>query len=156
MAKGRKPLPQGIKDARGTSQPCRQKTSTLEVAIIQAVAAPSWLDTKAKKVFKEKANYLTALKILTPLDIDQLAIYADAYSQIITAEKEIKEKGVMVDKYVKGVKCGLTPNPYIKLKLEFIKVVSLIGSNFGFSPVARLRFISPVKDDNQDEFNEFD
>ena len=93
MAKGRKNLPVEVKKLRGTTQPCRDKASEsagAAIARLTDVKPPSWLDSDAKRIFKDKAGQLIALQVLTILDIDLLALYAQSYSLIIEALKKIK------------------------------------------------------------------
>lgn len=154
---GRKAIPDQIKKARGTLQPCRA-TNGGKIATISAVTPPSWLPKEAKKIFKDKCNMLAAYKVLTPLDLDQLAIYANSMSEAMISIEKINTQGrftVIQDDY--GNVINYVANPYIKHLAEQIKVINKLGSEFGFSPASRSSIEkSMVKDDDRDEFSDFE
>ena len=85
MAKGRKPIPDQLKALRGTDQPCRMsgKVDTVDrisdIREITSTKKMKLLPTKrAREIFKSKANQLIGLGILTELDIEHLAVYANS------------------------------------------------------------------------------
>ena len=164
MGKGRKPTPDALKALRGTDQPCRMK-GTIEVSEIKDVT--QILDLKglkiltskrAKDIFIQKANQLIGLKLLTDMDIEQLVIYSHALDTLFTCIKGMKVG--LFDKVYNddGKLKGSIPNPHIKLYREMAEIVNRIGSDFGFSPVARMKLKAekePSKDPLQELFEKF-
>lgn len=160
MAKGRKQLPAEIKKLRGTAQPCREKAAGEGSAIAKLtdVKPPSWLDTMAKKIFKSKAEQLIALNVLTVLDIDMLALYAQSYSLVVEALQKIKEEGKFNTLYNdEGQIIGFVENPYMKVYRDNFDKVQKLAGHFGFSPATRKGILSMVeKKGNKDDFADFE
>lgn len=152
---GRNRLPDNIKKARGTLQKCRME-NTVGLELVEEVKAPTWLTNDAKKIFREKANMLIAYRVLSSLDIDQLAIYSAKMAEIKECQKQIDESGKFSTVYNdEGNIVAFLPNPYIKLQQDAIKVVTAIAPKFGFSPADRKALAAPEKDD-RDEFTDFE
>jgi P27 family predicted phage terminase small subunit len=161
MSKGRKNLPAEIKKLRGTAQPCReQATSGADTALARLTDAkpPAWLDTTAKKIFRSKAEQLIALNVLTVLDIDLLALYAQSYSLIVEALGKIKEEGKFNTLYNdEGQIIGFVENPYMKVYRDNFDKVQKLAGHFGFSPATRKGIISVIdKKENKDDFADFE
>lgn len=154
---GRKPTSDALKNARGTLQPCRSRGDNL-VATVSNVPAPAWLPAKAKKIFLEKANALSLLGVLTALDIDQLALYANARYEVEEAIKIINKQGRFNTLYDDdGRPINVIANPYIKLMNDNIKILLQIGSNFGFSPASRSSITKEMlQKEQEDDFSDFD
>ncbi len=159
MTKGRKNLPAEIKKLRGTAQPCRETTSgDIALARLTDVKPPAWLDTMAKKIFRSKAEQLISLNVLTILDIDLLALYAQSYSLIVEALGKIKEEGKFNTLYNdEGQIIGFVENPYMKVYRDNFDKVQKLAGHFGFSPVTRKSIMSMVeKKENKDDFADFE
>lgn len=159
MAKGRKNLPAEIKKLRGTAQPCREQAAAGDaVARLTEVKPPSWLDTMAKKIFKSKAEQLIALRVLTVLDIDMLALYAQSYSLIVEALQQIKKEGKFNTLYNdEGQIIGFVENPYMKVYRDNFDKVTKLSSHFGFSPATRKSIMSVAdKKEDKDDFADFE
>ena len=154
---GRKPLSDAMKKARGTLQPCRARGDE-QIATISNVPAPAWLPAKAKKIFLEKAEMLSCLGVLTALDIDQLALYANARYEVEEAIKIINKEGRFNSVYDdEGRVIATVANPYIKHMNDQLKVLLQIGSNFGFSPASRSSITKEMKQKEQkDDFSDFE
>lgn len=154
---GRKPTSDALKNARGTLQPCRARGDGM-IATVSNVVAPAWLPSKAKKIFLEKANSLSLLGVLTALDIDQLALYANARYEVEEAIKIINKEGRFNTVYDdEGRVIATVPNPYIKHMNDQIKVLLQIGSNFGFSPASRSSITKEMQQKEQkDDFSDFE
>lgn len=158
MAKGRKNLPAEVKQLRGTAQPCREEQSGSDtVTRLSDVTPPSWLDTMAKKIFKSKAEQLIALRVLTVLDIDMLALYAQSYSLIVEALQKIKKEGKFNTLYNdEGQIIGFVENPYMKVYRDNFDKVQKLSGHFGFSPATRKSILSVAdKKEDKDDFSDF-
>jgi P27 family predicted phage terminase small subunit len=160
MTKGRKNLPAEIKKLRGTAQPCREQATSGDIATerLTDVKPPSWLDTMAKKIFRSKAEQLIALNVLTVLDIDLLALYAQSYSLIVEALGQIKKEGKFNTLYNdEGQIIGFVENPYMKVYRDNFDKVQKLASHFGFSPATRKSIMAMAdKKENKDDFSDFE
>jgi P27 family predicted phage terminase small subunit len=143
--KGRKALPNAVKKLRGTDQPCRMN-ETIDVPAIGSidqvvdVRKLKVLKTRrSKQIFKEKANQLIRLKILTEIDFEQLAIYANSLDMLFDCIDELSKGKFQEVHDENGRVLRFIQNPYLKLYREMIDVVNRIGSDFGFSPVSRMK-----------------
>ncbi len=151
MAKGRKPVPDEIKKARGTDQPCRMHPTikgelVTDITIVlsnQSVAALS--NDRQKQIFVERVNYLMSLKMMEMAYIDQLvdyAVFRDKYEDALIKLDQMG--GDFVKRYDDAGKvCGFVENPYIKLAIKYREIVNRIGSEFGFTPVSRMKLPTP-------------
>lgn len=160
MGKGRKNLPAEIKQLRGTAQPCRENAAgnSTDLARLTDVKPPAWLDTMAKKIFKSKAEQLIALRVLTVLDIDILALYAQSYSMIVEALQKIKDEGKFNTLYNdEGQIIGFVENPYMKVYRDNFDKVQKLSGHFGFSPATRKGIMTMTdKKEDKDDFSDFE
>ena len=146
MTAGRKSLPNEIKKLRGTNQPCRTK-ETIDVPKIGDISQVinvsklKVLKTKrSKQIFKEKANQLITLQILTEIDFEQLAIYAHSLDTLFDCIDNIASSGKFSEVHDEnGRILRFIQNPYLKLYQDMVQICSKIGSEFGFSPVSRMK-----------------
>lgn len=152
---GRKSLPDNVKKARGTLQKCRVVDSS-GIEMLDSIKAPSWLNVSAKKIFRQKALSLIAYRVLSELDIDQLAIYAVKMTEIQDLQKDIEDNGyTMKVKDKKGNEIVII-NPSVKMLKDDIKIVLAIGANFGFSPADRRVLAGSAAKEKDDEFTDFE
>jgi P27 family predicted phage terminase small subunit len=143
-----------IKRLKGTDQPCRMQTNSIELPLMQNVSKISdakklsvLKNKRAKDIFKDKANQLFAIGILSDLDFEQLAIYSNNLDQIFTCISELK-KGMFVERFDEnGNIVGFVQNPYLKLYKELININNKIANDFGFTPLSRQKFTSPQTED---------
>lgn len=155
--RGRPAMPDELKRLRGTDQPCRMSgDSDLEgLNYLDKVASPAWLTTEGKRIFRAKSRQLSALRMLTDMDIDQLAIYASSYAMVMEAIEALQKEGaVIVSETENGVR--REANPYNKIYHDNIKVVNQIGSQFGFTPVSHVTIISKLPGKPSATKNDFD
>jgi len=162
MGSGRKVIPNELKVLRGTNQPCRMKEAIpvnpiSEISEIVDIKNFKVLSSKrAKDIFIQKANQLIKLKLLTDMDIEQLVVYAGSLDILFTCMKEMK-KEMFVKIYAEDKLTGalflkgMIANPHIKLYREMIEITNRIGSDFGFSPVSRMK-LHPDKEPDKDPF----
>ena len=143
--RGRKALPNQLKVLRGTDRKDRMRPeieANLISEINQIVDLKNFkvLQSKrAKDIFIQKANQLIKLKLLTDMDIEQLVVYAGSLDILFTCMKEMKKENFTEITDKSGNVKGYVKNPYIKLYREMIEITNRIGSDFGFSPVSRMK-----------------
>lgn len=155
--RGRKSLPDAVKIMRGTDQPCRMSgddgiTKITDVNQIKSVAGLKLLPTKrAKAIFKQKANQLIGLRVLTILDIEQLAVYANSLDVLFDCLDGMRRPAIKkIDK--DGNLVGYVTPPEVALYSKMVEHVNRIGSEYGFTPVSRQR----IKQDGGEEENEIE
>ena len=159
MGKGRKPIPDAVKVMRGTDQPCRMSGTAdgieriTDVKQITSAAKLKLLPSKrAKDIFKQKANQLIALRILTDLDLEQLAVYANSLDVLFGCLEGMRNPAIpKLDKH--GCIVGYVPPPELPLYKQMVEIVNRIGAEFGFTPVSRQR-INRGASDEKDELEE--
>lgn len=154
---GRTPLPPQVKKNRGTSHKCRDVVplSSEGATRLIDVVTPSHLKGKAKEVYELKVQQCFALGILNEIDTDALAIYAFEYAELIRLQQELKSEGYTLEVETKNGSVT-TLNPKEKVVRAKIAAVNAIGSQFGWSPVSRLRLaaIASGKEDKKDDFGD--
>lgn len=101
MARPREPL--ALIEAKGKKHLTKAEKEEREAQEIQvpftAIKPPKYLNTKQKKIFKDLAGKLQAIKIYTELDADALARYIiaqDLYLSYTEAINDLIEKGNLV------------------------------------------------------------
>lgn len=145
MGKGRKPLPDAVKKLRGTDQPCRMSgvvdtaDKITDIKMITSTARLKLLPTKrAKDIFKSKANQLIAMGVLTMMDIEHLAVYANSLDVLFSCMEGMREAAT--PKHNKdGELIGYVPRPEIAMYKQMVEHVNRIGAEFGFTPMSRQR-----------------
>lgn len=162
---GRKPLPDEVKELRGTLEERRARGKTPGIPLNKITQVTSTRGIKvlqterAKNIFKQKCNQVMGLKLLTEADLDNLSIYAYNLDRLFTLMQELKEEGDIITLYeviykangdIVQVPTKCVPNPKWALYFKLVTWCDKIGGNFGFSPVARLKF-GPIKEDKPED-----
>ncbi|MBS1026053.1 phage terminase small subunit P27 family [Gluconobacter cerinus] len=150
--KGRKPNPRHLRVVNGNAgkRPLPEDGFRLSS---ERADAPEHLDDTAQDAWNRLMPELVGVGSFTSLDHDALAQYCQVYSRWRRAEDALKS--AEEDTYETHGKQGkmLRARPEVAIIAECIRLMRSIGSEFGFSPVARLR----LKDIGQgDMFNAFD
>lgn len=159
---GRSKLPDAVKKMRGTSRKCREvDVSVVEnnaVTELSSVTAPKHLNAEAKRIYKILVQQLFSMKMLMPIDEVALSIYCNAVVTINKMQQALDKDGYVT--YIKdeeGNITGVTVNPMQKVLKDAINIANTIGSQFGWSPVARMRLVSMLanKDEKKNDFTDF-
>ena len=159
---GRSKLPEKTKQMRGTQRKCRvADDSAFDNTIVVSlsdVKVPSRLSPEAKKVYKTVVSQLFAMKMLQPVDELALCIFANAIATINKMQAELDKEGYVT--YIKdedGNVTGVTVNPMQKVLKDAINTANTIGSQFGWSPVARMKLVSMLAntDEKKNDFTDF-
>lgn len=154
-------LPEKIKQIRGTHRKCRavddSAFSDTTVVALDSVKVPTHLSSEAKKIYKTVVSQLFAMKMLQPVDQLALCIFANAIATISQMQQTLDKNGYVIATHDKdGNANGVTVNPAQKVLKDAINTANTIGSQFGWSPQARMRLVAmlaPKKKKN--EFSEF-
>ena len=152
---GRTLLPDEVKQARGTARKCRKRGAVGQRVELVDVKVPAHLKGDAKRIYELKVRQCFAMGILAEIDADALAIYAWEYSELLRLAAELKDEG-----YVQTVETKngseVKINPKEKVVARKIATVNAIGSQFGWSPVSRIKLAAIAamgKEDKKDDFN---
>ena len=155
--RGRKPLPNNLKKIRGTDEKRRMREEAIKVDkidsldIIENINYSVLRSERAKGIFKEKAKQLIRLNIISEIDLDQLMIYCDSLDKLYTCIEELEKEYFIEKKNEFGDIIGYVANPHLKLYQNLIPIINKLGSEFGFSPVSRLK-IKPMEVEKKDKF----
>ena len=154
---GRTPLPQQVKEKRGTLRKCRTiKTEASAVVKLTEVNVPAHLKGEAKKIYEIKVRQCLALGILHEIDADALSLYAWELAELIRLSQELKQEGYTIEVETKfGTETKI--NPKEKVVRAKLAIVNTLGSQFGWSPVSRIRLAAMARGDKEskNEFAEF-
>lgn len=159
---GRSKLPDAVKKMRGTSRKCRAvDVSVIEdnaVTELSSVTAPKHLNAEAKRIYKILVQQLFSMKMLMPIDEVALSIYCNAVVTIHKMQQALDKDGYVT--YIKdeeGNITGVTVNPMQKILKDAINTANTIGSQFGWSPVARMKLVSMLAntDEKKNDFTDF-
>lgn len=133
-----------MKVARGTDQPCRMSgddgvPKLTDVGQIMSVSKSKLLPTKrSREIFKKKANQLIGMRVLTELDLEHLAVYANSLDVLFSCldgmRRPVQER---YDKH--GNLVGYIQPPELGIYKQMVDHVNRIGGEFGFTPVSRQR-----------------
>lgn len=154
---GRPPLPDTIKEKRGTFRKSRQRP-TIETPAVQLidVKAPARLKGEAKKIYERVVRQCFANGILADIDADALSLYAWELAELIELQKRLKNEDYVVEEMTKN---GTTVklNPLVKVVQTKMAAVNAIGTQFGWSPLSRMRLKAMANPEKEkDNFSEFD
>ena len=156
MGKGRPKTLDEVKVMRGTDQPCRMSSKTdiaekiTDIRQITSTAKMKLLPTKrSKDIFKQKANQLIALGVMTELDVEQLALYAYSLDFVFTCMGEIRKNVTKDDRTL-----DVISSKEVNLMFKAMDYVNRIGADFGFTPMSRQK-INHEKKKETDELTEY-
>lgn len=153
---GRPPLPSKVKSLRSTSRKCREVVdSTPVVTSLVDVKAPTHLTGEAKKMYTRLVSQLFAMGYLAEIDVDALSLYAYEYSELIKLQRQLQKEGYVVEEETKSG-TTLKEHPLHKVVMKKLAAVNALGSQFGWSPVSRVRLhaIAAGKEEKND-FEDF-
>ncbi len=155
---GRKPLPEELKVLRGTARRDRKRESSKGIPVDKWSSISSTRGIKilqsarAKAIFKAKCNQLILLGILSEADLDQLSFYAYNLDKLYSLMGDLREESDMITLYkviyrgdgeTEKIPTKTIINPKWKLYFSLIDTINKVGSEFGFTPVARQKLKLP-------------
>lgn len=112
------------------------------------VACPEWLCEVGKEEWNRIEKDLIELGLLTNIDINQLAIYCDAYAKYIKASQEIDKYGLVIKHTNKSGATNIVTNPYVQIASKYAELVKKFCDEFGLTPTSRARIAIPKKENN--------
>ena len=103
-------------------------------------SCPRWLNTEAKKVWREIVPVLREMRILTRIDRDAIAAYCQSYARWKEAELFLDKHGSVfpIRDEKGGIRCML-PFPQVAIARSALQTLQRYQQEFGMTPSARTR-----------------
>ncbi|MCP3026006.1 phage terminase small subunit P27 family [Halobacillus sp. A5] len=122
-----------------------------------SVRAPTWLRKEAKKHFNKLVKEFKGSGLLKNVDVNALALYADALLDYIECTRTVEEDGFTIEQTNKAGATNSIPHPLLTKKKQAFDQMSKLMGEFGLTPAARAslarNMINETKED--DEGNKF-
>lgn len=137
--RGRKPKPRALKVLTGTFRKDRDNALAPEPQT-EIPEPPVHLNTAAMAVWNFLAPQLASLRVLTKIDRDGLALYAEATARWEKATGELARTGgeVIVVKTPRGLVRPML-NPWLRVSTDAADSMVRLASEFGLTPASRAR-----------------
>ncbi|WP_395675974.1 phage terminase small subunit P27 family [Inquilinus sp.] len=139
--RGRKPRPIHLKLIEGN--PGKRPLGTPLPVAPTIPEPPDHLDETAKVEWRRVAPQLFRLRLLTPLDVGALAVYCQAWSRFVQAERLLSEMaerdGVAYGLMIRGRHGTPVQNPLIGVSRRSAAMMIHAAAEFGMTPSARSR-----------------
>ena len=138
-------MPTALKVMRGNpgKRPLNKREPKIKAAI---PPCPSHLSDEAQAEWDRIGRELYEMGILANADRALLAIYAQAWGDLVKAQEQIRADGYMV-KSPNGYEI---PNPWLPIRNKAVEQIQKIAGEFGMSASARTR-ISAIKPEKPDD-----
>jgi P27 family predicted phage terminase small subunit len=140
---GRKPKPTAIKILEGN--PGKRPLNDSEPKPMHKTPpCPKWLMPEAKKEWRRLASGLTAMGVLTDVDMAAFSGYCQAYARWKENEEFITKNGSLVR----------TPSgywqqvPQVSIAQQYLKQMERFAEQFGLTPASRSRIIAEGSGEN--------
>lgn len=115
-----------------------------------ALVAPSWLSPRAAEEFSRVAAEFAKIDILDNLDLQTLAIYADAYDKFVTLKERLDEEGEVIT--VEGVKSSYQKvNPALTAQSIYVDRIYKASAKLGMATTDRLKLVVPTEEEKKKE-----
>lgn len=150
--RGRRPKPTALKQLQGN--PGKRKLNDREPRPAPAGVppCPDYLDAVAKKEWVRMSHLLEPLGLLTAIDGTALALFCQAYSRWLEADRQIRQFGAVIK----------TPtgfpilNPYLSVMKGALAQMNKLIVEFGMTPSSRSRLrIEPPSKTAEDPLDAF-
>lgn len=152
---GRHRIPDEVKAKRGTLRKCRE-VATIDApkASLIGVKTPARLKGVAKKTYEFITRQCFAMGILAEVDVMALELYAFEYAELVRLQEQLSKEGYTIEEETKFGTVKKT-NPLEKVVHRKLAAVNALGSQFGFSPLSRMRLHQLSTEDNKkDDFGD--
>jgi len=152
--RGRKPLPESVKQAQGTLKKCRMTGTALVPSHIDYVPPPPyWFSAETKDFYFKVTNELRAKGILDARDLPMILMFCRSFSLWNEYEQKCNITRIHLIKDKNGRVKDSNISAFHKIAKQEQLLVIKMASEFGFSPAARERLKiyiqqTPVSDDD--------
>lgn len=129
----------------------QEQEKTLEQLQSNKIRPPTWMSKNGKKIFKDIVKEMQAINILTNVDVYGLAICADAMDKYIRCTIALHTETLRIQQ-VSKIGVSDIENPLVKTQIRYADIFKKYSSDFGLSPVARLKIVqanTPELDDDE-------
>ena len=151
---GRPKKPTSIKAIQGTLRPDRANKNEPKLDA-QIPTTPSWLSPIAKNAFKEIAELLVDIRVITKADKKALEIMCDAYSEYRELRKVVIEHGPTFETTGVGGDTVIRARPEVAMSSDAWKRFNSQLQQFGLTPASRAKVNAMEKEPEQDPLKEF-
>ena len=147
---GKKPIPDHIKQKRGTLQPCRKRGS-LNISTSETIPdPPEEFNKLEKQIYYDTASELFNNGLFQKIGIPPLLMYCSYMATAIDAENKCRANGrVYIYKNKYGEKMPKV-NPYHRVSIEAFQAARQLMSEYGITPSAQARLAAAKSDDTQE------
>lgn len=154
-ARGPKPLPSALKQARGTYRPDR--AAPCEAVPTGKPSCPAWLSMDAKKEFRRLVRQLSGMGLLGAIDQNALVRYVDTWVRWRQAQQLMEKSGILsILKGPDGKVSKVKPSPLVAISRSLAEQLSRLEADFGMNPSSRSRINVSMPagfdDDNTERF----
>lgn len=146
MSAGRPPKPTALKLVDGDKNKERINENEPKPDTTMP-PVPSYLDAMAKRHWRDMAEVLNSLGLLTSIDRDMFAAYCTAYSNWRKAEAVVRDEG-MTFTTDKG---EIKRRPETTIAKEQMTIWKALASEFGMTPSSRTKIQVSGEDINEAE-----
>jgi P27 family predicted phage terminase small subunit len=103
-------------------------------------AFPRWLTTEARKKWRETIQHLEAMNVLTCVDGDVVALYADTWAWLRRCRAFVEKHGESFPTYDEaGNLTGYKQYPQVSLAVKLAGQVARLEAELGLTPSGRTR-----------------
>jgi len=113
------------------------------------IESPEWLCDVAKKEWDEIQGDLIELGLLSNIDVNQLAIYCDAYAKYIDATGKINKFGLVIKHTNKSGATNVVTNPHVQIAGKYADLINKFSNEFGLTPSSRAKIAIPKKEERE-------
>jgi P27 family predicted phage terminase small subunit len=140
---GKRPIPDAIKQVKGTLRKCRAIDNIAQPILLQNVPLPpNDFNENERKMWSVICNWLNSVNLLNEVDLYAVIMLCKEMEMYNTAIENIKQFG-MITQTKKGAPML---NPYMKIKYKSMQQLNILMGELGMTPVARQKLRSNVED----------
>lgn len=133
----------------------RVAEETLKKLATDKIKPPTWLDTPAKKIFKDTVKELQSIGLLANVDTYNLAIMSNSMQKYIECTQRLHSDDMVITSINKSGNEYQSENPLINIQKKYAETVIKLSTEFGLTPSARLKIIQSNTQDQDEEEEEF-
>jgi P27 family predicted phage terminase small subunit len=149
MARKAVPIALNKKNMSNTERKTREAAEARLRTGSDKVKPPSWLTREAKREFRRLAKMLLDVELVTNLDVDLLAMFANTLVCYREMDAEIREQGLMATYTNKAGAENTIPNPLLSHRKQLGDQLRMLAAEFGFTPSARAKLALPKPEEKE-------
>ena len=142
MARGPKPAPAAIKEAKGN--PGRRRIGAdpvIDTSLTGGVAPPAWLKREGLKTWARLAPNLARLKLLTPVDAESFGRYCRDLARWLKMQDRLDKMGEVYE-IVTASGTVRRPDPSFMIGDRLERTLLAYEDRFGLNPSERQRLFA--------------